>query len=98
MDFFGMGMGEILLILVIALLVWGPGKIPEIAHMLGKTMNNLKKMSFDLTTQIKKELEEENKESRAPLKTAGGDKAVKPSDTKETGNTEKNGQQTGKNQ
>lgn len=58
-----MGFWEIALIIVVALIIWGPGKIPEIARNLGKLMNAMRKMSFDLTTQVKKELELEEKES-----------------------------------
>ena len=78
MDLFGMGIGEILLILVVALVIWGPGKIPEIARTLGKTLSTLRKASLDLTTQVKKELDaEEKKESASPPgekdKDAGGE-------------------------
>ncbi len=58
-----MGFWEILLIIVVALIIWGPGKIPEIARNLGKFMNAMKKMSFDLTQQVKKEIELEEKQS-----------------------------------
>ena len=58
-----MGIMEIVLVLVVALIIWGPGKIPEIARTFGKFMSAMKKMSFDLTTQVKKELELEEKES-----------------------------------
>lgn len=58
MDFFGIGIGEILLILVIALIIWGPGRIVEIGRTLGRIMRTLRKASFDLTTQVTKELEE----------------------------------------
>lgn len=58
-----MGIMEILLILVVALIIWGPGKIPEIARNLGKFMNAMKKMSFDLTTQVKREMELEEKKT-----------------------------------
>ncbi len=61
MDFFGMGTGEILLVLVVALLIWGPGRIVEIGRTLGRMMNTLKKASFDLTSQVTKELEGEEK-------------------------------------
>jgi len=62
MNFLDMGFWEIILIIVVALIIWGPGKIPEIARNLGKFMSAMKKMSFDLTTQVKKELELEEKE------------------------------------
>ncbi len=58
-----MGFWEILLIIVVALIIWGPGKIPEIARNFGKFMNAMKKMSFDLTTQVKKEMELEEKKT-----------------------------------
>ncbi|MFC2055985.1 TatA/E family twin arginine-targeting protein translocase [Chloroflexota bacterium] len=80
MDFFGMGMGEILLILVIALIIWGPGKLPEIARTLGKTVRTLRKASFDLTTQISKELDTAEKDSPSQSKTNSGDKTKKSSD------------------
>jgi len=91
MNFFDMGIGEILLILVVALIIWGPGKLPEIARMLGKTMNTLRKTSFDLTNQIKKELEAEEKKPSSQPKPSINDKARESSDadTAEPGDTEK---------
>ncbi len=80
MNFLDMGILEILLILLVALLIWGPGKLPEIARMLGKTMNTLKKASFDLTTQIRKEMEEAEKEPEQSTKTGRSDKTVKSPD------------------
>lgn len=61
MDFFGMGMGEIVLILLVALIIWGPGRITEVGRTMGKVARNLKKATFDLTTQITKETEEQEK-------------------------------------
>jgi sec-independent protein translocase protein TatA len=61
MNFFDIGFMEILVILFVALLIFGPGKIPGIARSLGKTVNSFKKMSQDVTSQVKKELEAEEK-------------------------------------
>ena len=61
MGFFGIGTWEILLILVLALIIWGPNKLPEIARTLGKITRTLKKASFDLTTALTKEIETEDK-------------------------------------
>jgi len=41
----GLGMGELLLILAIALLVFGPTKLPQLASGLGKAVRNFKKSS-----------------------------------------------------
>jgi len=74
MEFFGMGAGEILLILFLALIIWGPHKIPEIARTLGKAMRTLKKASFDLSTTVTKELDIEEKDHppKAKAKPAAG--------------------------
>lgn len=66
MDFLGIGGWEILLILVVAVIIWGPGRIVEIGRTLGKVARNLKKASYDFTAQIDKELEEQKKESPPP--------------------------------
>jgi len=40
---FGLGMPEIMVILVIALLIFGPGKLPEIGGAIGKSIRGFKK-------------------------------------------------------
>ena len=57
MGFLGIGTGEILLILILALIILGPGKIPEIARTLGRTIRAIKKASADLSTAVTRELE-----------------------------------------
>ena len=67
MGFFDIGLGEILLILVVALIIFGPGRIPEIARTMGRVARNLKKATSDLTTTITKEIDVEEK--NRPLQT-----------------------------
>jgi Tat protein translocase TatB subunit len=57
MDFFGIGFGELLLILVIALIIWGPRRLPEIARTIGNAMRALRKSTYDFTSQVTKEIE-----------------------------------------
>ncbi len=57
MGFFGIGTWEILLVLIVALIIWGPGKLPEIARKLGQTVRALRKASSDLTAAVTKELD-----------------------------------------
>lgn len=45
---FGIGMTEIFVILVVALIVIGPKKLPEIARSLGKAMGEFKRATNDL--------------------------------------------------
>jgi len=46
---FGIGPGEIVIILVIALIVFGPGKLPEMGSALGKTIGEFKRATSDMT-------------------------------------------------
>lgn len=40
---FGIGMPEFLVIMVIALIIFGPGKLPEIGNSIGKAVRGFKK-------------------------------------------------------
>lgn len=44
---FGLGSQEILIILVIALVVFGAGKLPQIGDSMGKAIRNFKKAAKD---------------------------------------------------
>jgi sec-independent protein translocase protein TatA len=57
MGFSGIGIWEILLILIVALIVLGPSKVPEIARKLGQAIRAIRKASAELTTAVTKELD-----------------------------------------
>jgi len=83
MDFFGIGPLEIILILILGLLVFGPGKLPQIGKDLGKTFRSLKKAATDISTQLSKEVEEEKAAKELPpnqteQKAAQADSVSKP--------------------
>lgn len=40
---FGLGVPELIVILVVALLVFGPGKLPEIGSALGRSIRDFRK-------------------------------------------------------
>ncbi len=42
---FGIGMPELIIILVIVMVVFGAGRLPEIGNALGKSIRNFKKAS-----------------------------------------------------
>lgn len=55
----GLGMPELIIILVIILIIFGAGKLPEIGAGLGKGIQNFKKSSKETKIEDNKEKEEE---------------------------------------
>ena len=47
--------GELLVIILVVFLVFGPSKMPEIARKMGKWMNELKRASNQITREFKQE-------------------------------------------
>ena len=62
MGFLGIGPWEILLIIILALIVLGPGKMTDFARTLGKTVRAVRKYSTDLTTAVTRELDKAQEE------------------------------------
>jgi sec-independent protein translocase protein TatA len=62
---FGIGMQELVIILIIVLIIFGAGKLPEIGSALGKGIKNFKKSineNNEITNQEeKKEIKNEKK-------------------------------------
>ncbi len=49
---FDVGVPELILVLVVALVVFGPGKLPEIGAALGKTIREFRKATQSITDEI----------------------------------------------
>jgi TatA/E family protein of Tat protein translocase len=50
---FNIGPGELIIILIIALVVLGPGKLPDVASSLGKSVREFRKAATDLQDATK---------------------------------------------
>jgi sec-independent protein translocase protein TatB len=61
---FGIGSTELIVILVVALLVLGPKKLPEIARSLGKGMAEFRRMSTDVKRTIEMESDRSEEEKK----------------------------------
>ncbi|MCB0993734.1 MAG: twin-arginine translocase TatA/TatE family subunit [Acidimicrobiales bacterium] len=83
---FNLGGGEILVILLLALIVLGPAKLPEAARKMGQTLNELKKISKGFQDEFQSVLDEPveaearqkgEREAKAAAAAAAAQKAAK---------------------
>jgi len=77
---FGLGFTEILVILVVALLVFGPDRLPELARSLGRGLAEFRRASSDLRRSVLDAAEEprrpEAKPSALPATAGPADEAA----------------------
>ena len=69
MNFLGMGPMELMLILVLALIVFGPGKLPEVAGQVGKAVRDMRRATTELSGEFNRaislEVEEKKRQETA---------------------------------
>jgi len=75
MNIFGVGLPEVTVILILALLIFGPKKLPELGKQLGKTLKSLKKASNEFQNEIDQVMNDEDKEKSS--------KSIESNQTKE---------------
>jgi sec-independent protein translocase protein TatA len=62
---FGIGGGELVFIIIIALMLFGADKVPDIARTLGKVMAQVKNATNDIKSEITKSAEENDIDVRS---------------------------------
>jgi Tat protein translocase TatB subunit len=94
---FGIGIQELIIIAIIALIIVGPKKLPDLAKTLGKGFSEFRKAADDITDDLKQTMQTEEKPKDDGLKdslllkehdsektkTASADEADKKSQTPE---------------
>jgi Tat protein translocase TatB subunit len=86
---FDIGLQELIVIFLVALLVFGPKRLPELAKTLGRGLGDLKRAFQDVKDQVEEEFDETSKTIDTALK----DEGQPPSDAEErtdTQNSDKN--------
>lgn len=58
MNVFGIGLPEMALIMMVALLIFGPKKLPEIGRSLGKAIRGFQDASKEFESEFKREAEQ----------------------------------------
>lgn len=65
--FGSLGMGELIIIFTVALIVFGPRKLPELGRSLGKSLQEFKRASNELKHTLDEEISQEERQRPAPL-------------------------------
>ncbi|WP_066047794.1 twin-arginine translocase TatA/TatE family subunit [Robertmurraya korlensis] len=61
--FSNIGVPGLILILVLALIIFGPKKLPEIGRAFGQTLREFKKSTRELTSDVMDELDDDKKKN-----------------------------------
>jgi len=60
------GFPELLIILVVALIVFGPRKLPELGRSLGKSLSEFKRASNELRSTLEEEIRVDEQKAKTP--------------------------------
>jgi sec-independent protein translocase protein TatA len=74
------GMPELVVIFVIALLIFGPRKLPELGRSLGRSINEFKRASNELRSTLEEEVRIDEQRTNAAKTPSAAPTAVTPED------------------
>jgi len=67
MDFYGIGLQEIFIVLLIALIVVGPQRLPQMALKLGQLMRRLRMVTSEMARDITEEVNRETTDLKSDI-------------------------------
>ena len=70
MNIFGIGLPEMILIMLVALLIFGPKKLPEIGRSVGKAIKGFQDASREFESEFKREADRETARLEEPTPVA----------------------------
>lgn len=82
--FGNLGMGELIVIFTIALLIFGPRKLPELGKSLGKSIAEFKKASNELRNTLEEEIRLEEQRDTAKIPASASTTPAAPAAPVET--------------
>jgi sec-independent protein translocase protein TatA len=81
MNVFGIGLPEMILILIVALLIFGPKKLPEIGRSLGKAVRGFQDASKEFENEFKREAQQIEESVKMQATLESGASATKTTET-----------------
>ncbi len=78
MTLLGIGPGELILIFILALIIFGPNRLPEVARTIGKTINDFRKTSEEVTSAVARELDLSEAATLSDKPPADSQPAIRP--------------------
>jgi len=72
----------LVIVLVLVLIVFGPGRLPEVGGAIGKAMNEFRKASTDIQEDIKRSVSQDKPAETRPTPAPPATDVTSPTDTK----------------
>ena len=79
LEMFGSHWVWIVALLVIVLIIFGPGRLPELGSGLGKAMREFRKATTELTNEVKTTVDSSRPEAETKVDTTSGSEPKAPS-------------------
>lgn len=91
MNIFGIGLPEMAVIMVVALLIFGPKKLPEIGRSMGKAIRGFQDASSEFENEFKREAEQIEQAVKTPPQLPSKEVATTPSEDRAASSSQQSG-------